>query len=62
MLLVDMPYKIIKEGRGWKVSDVKSGKVFSRAPMPKKQAIAQRVAIAISEAKQTKKPVGSFFA
>ena len=57
-----MPFKLVKEKRGWKVTDVKSGRVFSKAPMPKKQAIAQRVAIVISEAKKSHKPMGSFFA
>lgn len=59
-MLVHMPFKIIKEGRGWKTQDVKSGKVFSAKPLTKEQAQKQRIAIALSEHRKTKKPVGSF--
>jgi len=53
-MLVYMPYKLIKTGRNWSVQDVKSGRVFSKTGMPKKQAIAQKTAIIISEARRKK--------
>ena len=54
-----MPYRIIKSGTGFKVSDGK--KSFSKKPLTKKQAQSQRIAIAISESKQTGKPIDYFF-
>jgi hypothetical protein len=42
-----MPYKIRKKGSGYKVCKT-SGKCFSRKPLSKKRAIAQRAAIQIN--------------
>lgn len=44
-----MPYNIIKSGSGYKVQKATTGETFSSKPIPKKRAIAQRQAIAISE-------------
>ena len=44
-----MPYNIIKSGSGYKVQKATTGETFSKKPLPKKTAIAQRQAIAISE-------------
>lgn len=54
-----MPYKIVGEDGGFRVCDKK--RCFSRHPLTKKKATAQRVAIALSESKMTGKPVGTFF-
>lgn len=55
-----MPYSIIPVGRGYKVmsQDVRT---FSRQPLSKKQAMNQRTAIALTEAKKTHKPVSFFY-
>jgi hypothetical protein len=42
-----MPYKIRKKGSGYKVCKT-SGKCFSKKPLSKKRAIAQRAAIQIN--------------
>ena len=55
-----MPYKIIKSGNGFKVSDGK-GNTFSKKPLTKKQAQKQRIAIALSEQKRTEKNINDFF-
>jgi hypothetical protein len=36
-----MPYRLQKDGMGYVVKNVVSGKVFSRHPLPKKRAEAQ---------------------
>lgn len=56
-----MPFQIKKIGKGYKVVEPGSSHVFSHNPLSKKQALKQRVAVALSEARRTKKPVGSFF-
>lgn len=43
-----MPYKIKKSGKGYKVCKKKGGKCFSKKPLSKKRAQAQRAAIAIN--------------
>ena len=55
-----MPFVIKPERKGFKVYDTK-GKSFSKKPLPKARAVKQRIAIALSEAKRTGKPVGEFF-
>lgn len=55
-----MPYNIIPVGHGYKVMS-QDGKVFSRKPLSKKQAMKQRTAIAISEARKTGKPIATFY-
>jgi hypothetical protein len=47
-----MPYNIIKSGEGYKVEKGTTGETFSKKPLPKKRAIAQRQAIAISESQK----------
>jgi hypothetical protein len=42
-----MPYKIRKKGSGYKVCKT-SGKCFSKKPLSRKKAIAQRAAIQIN--------------
>lgn len=42
-----MPYKIRKKGSGFKVCKT-TGKCFSKKPLSKKKAIAQRAAIQIN--------------
>ena len=42
-----MPYKIRKKGSGYKVCKT-TGKCFSKKPLSKKRAIAQRAAIQIN--------------
>jgi hypothetical protein len=42
-----MPYKIRKRGSGYKVCKT-TGKCFSKKPLSKKRAIAQRAAIQIN--------------
>ena len=54
-----MPYKIVKENSGFKVCDAK--RCFSNSPITKKQAMKQRVAIALSEHAKTGKPMKSYF-
>lgn len=55
-----MPYAIVPIGRGFKVMS-QDGKVFSRKPLRKKRAEAQRTAIALSEARKTGKNVSTFY-
>lgn len=55
-----MPYKIIRSGNGFKVSDGK-GNTFSKKPLTKKQAEKQRIAIALSETKRTGKNISDLF-
>ena len=43
-----MPYKIKKSKSGYKVCKKKGGKCFSKKPLSKKRAQAQRAAIAIN--------------
>lgn len=43
-----MPYKIKKSGRGYKVCKKSGSKCFSKKPLSKKKAVAQRAAIAIN--------------
>lgn len=54
-----MPYNIIKSGEGYKVQKATTGETFSKKPIPKKRAIAQRQAIAISEVQ--KKELDAYF-
>lgn len=55
-----MPYKIKHVEGGFIVED-KKGKKFSKHPLTKKMATRQRVAIALSEARKTGKPVSTYF-
>jgi hypothetical protein len=43
-----MPYKIAKKGSGYKVCKKQGGKCFSKKPLTKKKAIAQRAAIVLN--------------
>jgi len=55
-----MPYKIEKQpSGGFKVCD--ANRCFSNKPLTKKQAVKQRISIAISESKKTGKPIGTYF-
>lgn len=56
-----MPYMIKNVEGGFVVED-KKGKMFSNRPLTKKMAKKQRIAIALSEAKKTGKPVSTYFA
>ena len=56
-----MPYKIEKENHGFFVVDPRTGKHYSKHPLPKSRAIKQRAAIAISEAKSKHKKISYFF-
>lgn len=56
-----MPYRIVHMDGGFAVKDAK-GKVFSNKPLTKKVAQKQRIAIALSEAQKTGKPVSMYFA
>lgn len=55
-----MPYAIVPVGKGYKVMS-QDGRMFSRKPLTKKRAQAQRTAIALSEARKTGKPVSFFY-
>ena len=55
-----MPYVIEKSGKGFKVCDT-AGKCFSKKGLPKATALAQRVAIALSESRKTGKPLNTLF-
>lgn len=54
-----MPYHIEKLPGGFKVCD--DNRCFSQKPMPKKQAMKQRIAIALSESKRTGKKPSTYF-
>lgn len=54
-----MPYKIEPYGGGFRVCD--SNRCFSNKPLSKKKAVAQRIAISLSEHKKTGKPMKTFF-
>lgn len=54
-----MPYNIIKSGTGYKVQKETTGETFSKKPLPKARAVAQRQAIAISES--LKKELDAYF-
>lgn len=54
-------YKIVGVSGGFKVSD-QNKKTYSKTPLTKRRAVAQRVAIALSEAKKTGQPASYFFA
>lgn len=57
-----MPYKIEPVKKGFKVCESANPDVcFSKQPLSKKRAQAQRVAIALSSAKREHKPVSAFF-
>ena len=56
-----MPYRIERSGNGYKVCDDKM-KCFSKKGLPLKTARKQRIAIALSEASKTGKPVSNYFA
>lgn len=49
-----MPYTIKKTGKGYKVCKKQGGKCFSKKPLSKKKAQAQRAAIAIHTHESTK--------
>jgi len=55
-----MPYNIKKVKGGFKVCDMK-GICLSNKPLPKKTALKQRIAVAISESKKSGKPVSGYF-
>lgn len=55
-----MPYKIEKVYGGYKVAD--ASRYFSNKPLTKKGAIAQRIAIVLSEHKKTGRSLKSLFA
>jgi hypothetical protein len=48
-----MPYKIVKRGSGYKVCKKTGSKCFSKKPLSKKKANAQRAAIAINTREST---------
>jgi hypothetical protein len=58
-----MPYKLklVGESGGFKVCDMNK-KCYSKTPLTKRRAIAQRVAIALSESKKTGEPPSHYFA
>ena len=56
-----MPFQIKKVGKGFKVVEPGKTHVFSNNPLSKKQAMKQRVAIALSESRKSGKPVKSYF-
>ena len=56
-----MPYKIEKVKGGFYVSDL-AGKHFSKKPITKQRAIAQRKAIALNESKKKSVPINFYFA
>lgn len=53
-----MPVRIERKGSGFVVCDPE--RCFSKKPMLKRQARKQQIAIALSESRKTKKPVGFF--
>jgi hypothetical protein len=55
-----MPNKLKHVKNGYFV-ETPSGKFLSHHPLPLKTAIAQRVAVALSESRKSGKPVSSFF-
>lgn len=57
-----MPYKIEKVSGGFKVCSDINGQCLSKKPMTKKKATKQRIAVALSESRKTKKPVSVYFA
>jgi hypothetical protein len=56
-----MPFQIKKVGKGYKVVEPGKTHVFSNNPLSKKQAMKQRVAIALSESKKSGNPIKSYF-
>jgi hypothetical protein len=56
-----MPFQIKKVGKGFKVVEPGKTHVFSNNPLSKKQAMKQRVAIALSESRKSGKPIKSYF-
>jgi len=56
-----MPFQIKKVGKGYKVVEPWKTHVFSNNPLSKKQAMKQRVAIALSESKKSGNPIKSYF-
>jgi hypothetical protein len=54
-----MPYEIKRKGTGYVVTSAK--RAFSKKPLSLQTARAQRVAIALSEAAKTGKPVANYF-
>lgn len=55
-----MPYTIERKGAGYAVCDAK--RCFSNKPLTLQKARKQQIAIALSEAKKTGKPVSKYFA
>jgi len=57
-----MPYKVIRIKYRWFVVDSRTGKRFSKTGFTTAaEAQRQRIAIALSEAKQSGRPVGYYF-
>jgi len=56
-----MPFQIKKVGKGFKVVEPGKTHVFSNNPLSKKQAMKQRLAIALSESRKSGKPIKSYF-
>ena len=56
-----MPFQIKKVGKGYEVIEPGKTHVFSNNPLSKKQAMKQRVAIALSESKKSGNPIKSYF-
>lgn len=55
-----MPYDIKPFKSGFVVVDTKN-KRLSNKPLTKKQAVKQRIAVALSEHERTNKPMGFYF-
>jgi len=55
-----MPYTIERKGNGFVVCDAK--RCFSKKPLSKEKARAQRIAIALSESRKTGKAASQYFA
>lgn len=57
-----MPLKIKKINSGYKVVDSTSNHIFSKnKPLTKKNALKQRIALAISTSKKSGKPISNYF-
>lgn len=56
-----MPFEIIKEKNKFFVKEPSTGKLFSKRGLTKKNAEAQRIALAIAMSKKEKRPINKFF-
>jgi len=56
-----MPFEIVKENNKFFVKEPSTGKLFSKKGLTKKNAEAQRIALAISLSKREKRPINKFF-